>query len=198
MTRAAARFVSAAAAAAVLAVFSASCTPPAPGKATAEAAKATVAGGCAASAARSWTADGVTYAVTIAATGASCATAQATLKVTAPDGAVVHEETLEAATTFELRDAATPEAMKLALASALSAGDEMNATDALPEWVADADSPGGEFPFVPEDGVDRAAYQKLRAGKVAMLCYVQGGESLGCWRLDGRRMVKIGAQTFPG
>lgn len=175
----------------------AACGPPAAKTETAPASQAT-ANDCAATAARTWTAGGVAYAVTIATSGATCADAQAALKVTAPDGAVVHEEVLPAATTFELRDAATVDAMTKALATVLDAGTDMADTGALPTWEKGSDGPDGEFPFIPEDGVDRTAYEKLRAAKAPMLCYVQGGESLGCWRLEGAKMVKIGAQTFPG
>lgn len=173
------------------------CSPPA-GKPEAAPPATEAAADCAASATRTWTAAGVAYAVSIATTGATCADAQAALKVTAPDGAVVHQEVLPAATTFELRDAATADAMKTALGAVLDAGTDMADTSALPAWEKGADGPGGEFPFIPEDGVDRAAYEKLRAAKSPMLCYVQGGESIGCWRLDGAKMIKIGAQTFPG
>lgn len=179
-----------------LAVALAACSPPAAKTEPAPAPQA--AADCAASAARTWTAGGVSYAVTIATTGATCAEAQAALKVAAPDGAVVHEEVLPAATTFELRDATTVEAMSKGLAAVLDAGVDMADTGTLPAWDKGADGPGGEFPFIPEDGVDRAAYEKLRAAKSPMLCYIQGGESIGCWRLEGPKMTKIGAQTFPG
>jgi len=170
------------------------CTPPA-AKAPAT---ANAGAGCAAQAARTWAADGTAYAVSIATTGATCAEATALLKVTGPNGVVVHEETLPAAQTFGLRDATTPTDMKTALDETLSSGDGMNTTAALPEWAEGVDAPGDEFPFIPEPGLDRAAYAALRAARTPMLCYIQGGESLGCWRLDGAVMVKIGAQTFPG
>lgn len=197
MTRSVVRAAAVAATFAFALAALAACSPPAAKTETAPAPQA-AANGCAAAAARTWTAGGIAYAVTIATTGATCADAQAALKVTAPDGAVVHEEVLPAETTFELRDATTAEAMTKALAAVLDAGTDMADTGALPAWDKGADGPDGEFPFIPEDGVDRAAYEKLRAAKTPMLCYVQGGESLGCWRLEGAKMVKIGAQTFPG
>jgi len=170
------------------------CTPPS----TKTPALAEAGAGCAAQAARTWDAGGKAYAVAIATSGATCAEATALLTVKAPDGVVIHEETLPAAQTFGMRDAATPADMTTALQETLSSGDGMNTTAALPEWAEGVDAPGDEFPFIPEPGVDRAAYSALRAAKAPMLCYIQGGESLGCWRLDGAVMVKIGAQTFPG
>ena len=55
-----------------------------------------------------------------------------------------------------------------------------------------------EFPFYTEAAFDRAAYEALRARDAAMLCFVQGMESLACYAPEGARLVKIGVQSFPG
>jgi ribosomal protein L12E/L44/L45/RPP1/RPP2 len=152
--------------------------------------------GCVAKAERVWSAGGADYAVRIETIGATCEAATAKLTVTAPEGVVVHTDELIAAQTFALNAAKTPAEMQAALAEVI--GDPMTDTSNLPAWEAGAEQPGGEFPFYPEMQTDRAAYEKLRAAKTPMLCYVQGGESTGCWLLDGAKLVKVGSQTFPG
>ena len=129
-------------------------------------------------------------------TGATCKAAIAQLTVTAPGGGVIHTDELIAAQTFALNGAKTAKDMQAALGEVIT--DPMVDTSNLPEWEAGAEQPGKEFPFYPETPIDRAAYEKLRAAKTPMLCYVQGGESSGCWLLDGTKLVKVGAQSFPG
>ncbi len=73
-------------------------------------------------------------------------------------------------------------------------------TENLPEWAEGADSPvNGEFPFYPEEGIDREMWAKIRAAKTPVYCYVQGMESVACLTNDPEMgFFKIGVQTFPG
>jgi hypothetical protein len=74
-----------------------------------------------------------------------------------------------------------------------------DSTGDLPEWAAGAESPiSGEFPFFPEDDLDRVAYAALRAADAPMFCFVQGMESQGCLTVHGGTLRKVGVQTFPG
>lgn len=180
-----------------LAIVLAACAPPRQEAGSPPEAPPPAPNGCAAEAVRDWAAGDATFKVAIGTSGATCADAEAALTVTDAAGVVIHRETLRAAETFGLRDAADPTAMKVALQGALDAGADMNDTATLPAWPADAEAPGGEFPFYVES-LDRAAYEALRKAKTPMLCYIQGGESLGCWRRDGSSLIKIGAQSFPG
>jgi hypothetical protein len=78
-------------------------------------------------------------------------------------------------------------------------GAARNSTGDLPVWAAGAQSPmSGEFPFYPEEGVDRATYETLRGADAPMFCYVQGMESEACLALEDGRLTKIGVQSFPG
>jgi hypothetical protein len=56
----------------------------------------------------------------------------------------------------------------------------------------------GEFPFYPEPGVDRDYYEKARALRAPVFCYVQGMESMSFVALIEGGMVKLGVQSFPG
>ena len=72
----------------------------------------------------------------------------------------------------------------------------------LPEWKEGADMPmSGEFPFYPEDGIDRENYQRIRALKAPVFCFVTGMESMTCLYPDkdsGGMLFTVGAQSFPG
>ncbi|MAI89997.1 hypothetical protein [Ponticaulis sp.] len=68
----------------------------------------------------------------------------------------------------------------------------------LPDWPEGADYPGDEFPFYPEEWVDRAEYLRLQSLEAPVWCHVQGMESSSCLVLDGEYLYKIGVQSFPG
>ena len=75
----------------------------------------------------------------------------------------------------------------------------MATTAALPEWPASAEAPqSGEFPFYPDDGVDREAYATLRTQNLPLFCYVQGMESLRCVAFNQGEIGSVGLQLFPG
>lgn len=133
------------------------------------------------------------------ATGADCATAQATLTIS--NGATtLWSETYPAEHVMVLAGAASTEDMQRMLNEWVNpAGASLDSTGDLPEWPANADSPmSGEFPFYVEEGVQRAAYEGARRRDAPMFCYVQGMESLACLALENGRLTKIGVQSFPG
>jgi len=92
-------------------------------------------------------------------------------------------------------------AMRDALAAWISPASNtiMQTSAALPEWPGNADAPqNGEFPFYPEAGYGREAYNTLRSNNLPLYCYVQGMESQACLALSEGGLTKIGVQTFPG
>lgn len=81
----------------------------------------------------------------------------------------------------------------------IPAGAMQDSAGDLPEWVAGDDNPiSAEFPFLVEEGIDRAAYEAIRTGDAPLYCYVQGMESLACFVLENSALTKVGVQTFPG
>jgi hypothetical protein len=57
----------------------------------------------------------------------------------------------------------------------------------------------GEFPFYPEQGIERDMYEKTRAANLGTFCFVQGMESVGCYVVEPQGPLrKIGAQSLPG
>jgi hypothetical protein len=162
-------------------------------------------GACAAKASYVWSpAGGGAYEITGAAAGPTCDSGSAVITIrNRASGKVLVSESVDVAvmTNTIFADAKSPGRLKTALGEWIGhqAGEET--TGDLPAWAADADAPqAGEFPFYPEAGMTRAAYEALRAAKRPTYCYVQGGESLACWALDREKdaMTKAGLQTFPG
>ncbi len=156
---------------------------------------------CPASAATVWTGEGgATFALEAAARGGDCARATATLTVRGPSGDVVLRETFPAAQVMTLAGAESVTDMERRLAEWISPpGATFDSTGDLPTWAQGAVQPiNEEFPFYPEEGFGRAAYEALRARDAAMFCFVQGMESLACYAQEGGRLVKIGVQSFPG
>jgi hypothetical protein len=100
-----------------------------------------------------------------------------------------------------LAPAADPAAMNTALTEWVAPETTMSTTSTLPEWAANAEMPGGEFPFYPDnhpDGYSREAYAAMRAANLPMFCYVQGMESLSCIIYGDGGIEHIGVQAFPG
>jgi hypothetical protein len=157
---------------------------------------ADAANNCPAQASAPWDA----FTIEAAASGADCVEAQATLTIRDANGAVVHTATYEAAQVMVLAGAQSPADMERMLREWVSPpGAAKDSTGDLPVWGANADQPAsGEFPFYPEEGVDRASYEALRRGDAPMFCYVQGMESEACLVAQNGAVTKIGVQTFPG
>ena len=107
---------------------------------------------------------------------------------------------------FGLKDAHDPAAMKTALTDWIDQGNVMNnTTDTLPPWEeTDGQPKRTEFPFMPESWFDKAAWDALKAEKLDMFCFPQGGESTKCAVLrqgtadQPTSMEEIGLQLFPG
>ena len=107
---------------------------------------------------------------------------------------------------FGLKDAHDPAAMKAALTDWIDQGNVMNnTTDRLPPWEeTDGQPKRSEFPFMPESWFDKAAWDALKAEKLDMFCFPQGGESTKCAVLrqgaadQPTSMEDIGLQLFPG
>lgn len=114
-------------------------------------------------------------------------------------GDIVWSHAAAAAHLFGVNEAGNSAEMSAALSDWASHAAQWPQTTAdLPEWEAGADAPGGEFPFYPEQWIDRDAYLELRAKAEPMYCYVQGMESMACLTVYFDRLEKIGVQSFPG
>jgi hypothetical protein len=156
---------------------------------------------CPASATSNWTAAaGVVFSVEAAVVGADCTGATATFSVRDASGAAVLTEAYPVNEVMTLAGAESVADMERRLGEwIIPAGAMADSTGDLPEWrQGEARPMSGEFPFYPDEGVDRTAYEALRARDATMLCYVQGMESLACLAWDNGRLEKVGLQTFPG
>jgi hypothetical protein len=207
------RFAILAAALAVCACQQATAPPPAPPPAPAAKLSPLPAppdvAGCAMRAQAPWTRAGDGWRVVGDAKGADCPNAEVTIYLVDPAGGVARTDTFKAA---DLRavfgDAAEKPAMdRASMSAALSAWIAPNDdqlfkhTGDLPPWATARSEPagaGGEFPFRPEEGTSRAAYEKQRAANLPMFCYVQGAESMRCVVVEKGVLRSIGLQSFPG
>lgn len=179
---------------AALAVLAA-CTQEAAGP-PGEAQTAEAANNCPAQASASWDA----FTIEAVARGGHCAQAQATLTIRNANGDLAYAETYEVAQVMVLAGAESPADIERMLREWVSPpGAAKDSTGDLPVWEAGAEQPmSGEFPFYPEEGMDRAAYEALRRSDAPMFCYVQGMESEACLVVQNGAVTKIGVQTFPG
>ena len=143
---------------------------------------------------------GVEFNTTATTTGATCASAEATITISYGANQELYRETYPTAQVMLLAPAHDEAAMRAALADWLSQDhNQMNRTSTLPDWPAGADAPtASEFPFYVEEGVTRDQYVAWRNADVPMFCYVQGMESLACLGWRDERFTKIGVQSFPG
>lgn len=156
---------------------------------------------CPASTNSTWAAGAnAVFSIDAAVTGPDCAQATATIAIHTPGGATVWTQSYPAEQLMTLAGATAPEDMQRRLGEwIVPGGAAADSTGDLPEWSAQDDSPmNGEFPFYPEEGIDRAAYAALRARDAPMYCYVQGMESLACLAWDSGALTLVGLQTFPG
>lgn len=159
------------------------------------------ASGCSASASAPWTpVAGRAFGLEAFSGGPSCTHAVVTLVVRAPDGKVLWSDAAPADRLMIFVDVKTQEQMTRALQEWLSQSQTFKSTGDLPEWKTGAEAPVyGEFPFYPEAGVDRETYERTRAERQPVFCYVQGMESMSCLGLSKEgTLSKIGVQSFPG
>lgn len=162
----------------------------------------TAAAGCAVSVSTPWRPlSGTEFTVEASSMGADCAKAVATIVVRDVQGSALWAQAYSTEHVMLLADARDPTAMRAALSEWIDpAGNTtMQTTGALPEWPANADSPqNGEFPFYPDEAVNRETYNEIRTGDTPLYCYVQGMESLACVTLRDGGMMQVGVQLFPG
>jgi hypothetical protein len=171
-----------------------------PAPAEAQTAQADGTNNCPATASAPWNAGGQTITIDASAVGVDCANAQATILFRTAAGAELYVETFEVSQVMVLAGAESRADMERMLREwIMPPGAAADSTGDLPEWPTNATLPGdSEFPFHPEQGVDRAAYAALRTADQPMFCYVQGMESQACVTLEGRALRLIGVQQFPG
>ena len=157
--------------------------------------------GCIANAEARWTRPGAPVLDASASTiGPDCEHAVATLVVRDPAGVTVYTEAFPAEHVMVLSEAHDADAMQGSLVHWLDQSNAtMKSTGDLPAWARDAENPtSGEFPFMPEQSIDRTAYATLRTHPEPMYCFVQGMESQACLVWQNNELDKIGVQTFPG
>lgn len=162
----------------------------------------TAASGCAVSVSTPWRPlSGTEFTIEAGSMGADCAKAVATIVVRDVQGNALWAQAYSAEHVMVLASAQDPAAMRAALSEWIDPASNtmMQTTGGLPEWPASADGPqSGEFPFYPDEGVDRESYNAIRAADTPMFCYVQGMESLACVALQDGGMQQVGVQLFPG
>ena len=157
--------------------------------------------GCAARATRVWTAkDQPALTVEAFADGPDCARAVVTLVVRQAGGSALWAQAFVAGYNFVLRDGTTTKTMQAALRRWIDPAElHLGSTGALPEWAADAEAPGGEFPFHPSEiYANRDDYEALRREDRPLLCVVSGTESILCAVYEDERIDEVGYQSFPG
>jgi hypothetical protein len=177
--------------------------PPAP---AGETALAEPTGGCNVSVEAPWIAEETRrYIAEAHVAGPTCEQGVATLVIRQREGTPIYTWSGLATTTFFLKDATDPTAMKTALGEWIAQGPEPDTTATLPAWEETEGQPRrAEFPFMPESWFDKAAWDALKAEKLDMFCFPQGMESQLCAVLrqgDGNApttMEEIGVQLFPG
>jgi hypothetical protein len=156
---------------------------------------------CDALARAKWAGSGQSFSAEASAQGPTCDNAVVTMVLRDPNGKPVWVESFVAAQVMPFAGVVERKAMTAALAEWI---DQKSSTlprsDKLPDWPEGAEAPqAGEFPFYPDEGVDREFYMKLRGQKLPLFCYVQGMESMACVALDkDGGLTKVGVQTFPG
>lgn len=145
------------------------------------------------------------YTVDGSVLGPTCQQGVAVLVVRQREGTPIYTWSGQVEYIFGLKDAADPAAMKTALSDWIFQGAEVDTTATLPPWEETEGQPKrAEFPFMPIEGTDKAAWEQLKKDKLEMLCFPQGSESQNCAVLrpgaDGQpaSMEEIGMQLFPG
>jgi len=131
--------------------------------------------------------------------GPNCEQAIVVIAVRGPDGSPQWIDAMKASDLMNFAEVKTVKAMQVALQEWIVQSGPFRSAADLPPWVPGAEHPvNGEFPFYPEPGVDRDYYEKARALRAPVFCYVQGMESMSCVALIEGGMVKLGVQSFPG
>ena len=161
---------------------------------------ASAAGGCEASAGAVWApARQRPHRAEAFSNGPNCQKAIVVITVRGPDGSAQWVDAMKASDLMTFGEVKTVKAMQAALKDWIAQSGPFRSAADLPPWPPGAEHPvNGEFPFYPEQGVDRDYYEKARAMRAPLFCYVQGMESMSCVALIEGGMVKLGVQSFPG
>jgi len=186
----------------VAALAVAACTPPAEQSADQPAGQSTNAAGpenCDATAPSTWTVGSETITVEASSAGANCFSAEVTITLRRGDGGAMYSQVFTASQIRVLAGADSVSDMERRLQEWVSPSAALDSTGDLPEWAANAATPGESgSPFHPYGGMDRAAYAALRAADAPMFCFVQGMVSQACFWLDAGALRRIGEQQIPG
>ena len=157
--------------------------------------------GCPTSASAAWrVAEAGTFRIEASTSGQDCAHAIAMISVRDASGGTRWTEEYPVDQVLGLGGASSQQELEARLAQWIDQTDADYATTAdLPEWSPEQDYPAnGETAFHPGDGIDRVAYEAMRARASPVMCYVQGMESLVCLAWENGELQKIGLQTAPG
>lgn len=131
--------------------------------------------------------------------GPSCDRAIVVLTVRGPDGKPLWVDARVGQLVMLFAGVKNTKAMKSALGDWIRQGPQLKNAASLPSWPPGAERPAsGEFPFLPDEAVDRDFYESARRAKLPLFCYVQGMESMACVVLKDGGMMKLGVQLFPG
>jgi hypothetical protein len=182
-----------------LLVLAAACSPPQQDEAKVEDVASTApagaeAVGCFAEASRDWSAVGSQYYVIEAeARGATCREANATVRISSQQGAVLFEHSYP---TAQVTLAFAPNSDQTALRNELeewitNTADPATA-DTLPAWPSGAARPPR---FQPAQGVTRGTYEGARGAQGPLFCFPDGGESNACVAMAGDRATLLGSLT---
>jgi hypothetical protein len=156
--------------------------------------------GCEASVGSVWTPAGQRpFRAEAVSHGPSCDKAIVVVTVRGPDGKPLWVDARLAQFVMLFADVTNVRAMKTALGDWIRQGGQLKTAASLPSWPPGAQQPAsGEFPFLPDEAVDRDFYESARRAKLPLFCYVQGMESMACVVLKDGGMTKLGVQLFPG
>lgn len=142
------------------------------------------------------------YTAEATSAGDDCLAAALSLQIRDDRGAILWSSRHRSQDLFGFDAVTSPARMEAALRDWITQAGRFSRSSDLPPWARGAAQPVNlaGFAFEPNPGVDRAGYEALRAASRPLFCHVQGRESVFCLALsaDERRVIPIGAQTFPG
>ncbi len=139
------------------------------------------------------------YSVEAHTMGPTCEQAVAVLIIRAREGSPIYTWSGKTPDILGLYDVTDPAKMKPALEEWISGQGGHKNTSELGAWEeTDGQPKRAEFPFMPESWIDKAGWDKMKADKLDMFCFVQGHESMKCAVLRDGEMEDVGLQLFPG
>jgi hypothetical protein len=149
--------------------------------------------GCTAQASRDWSAVGSQYYVIEAeAAGETCATATASIRIEAVDGAVLFERAYPVAeVTLAFNPGNDQTGMRADLEGWTQNAAEIPTVDTLPAWPAGAARPPNFQPAAP-----RSRYESARGAQGPLFCFPDGPASNACVALAGNQATFLGSLTI--